>query len=226
MMNENNNSQNNSQKDFSNYKESQILRIDGKNCFLEVMIQSLNIGKIQINLMKYDTNKQKNSRITDKIAIYLDIPKAKSLCNDILSGRIPKLIQLEKERIENQTKKNPANKVYPKSIYDIFGGTSTQRLAQQGKSRSDGKAVSRVFRIIPGMKADCMFCGELGPGNETSTGAIQPIINKAEIKIQVPVTFESLKEFALMVDMNINAYCTAQHTVRAFEEKRKAKNKQ
>lgn len=49
-------------KDNNKNEFKQILRLDGKNVFLEVMNNAFEINKLQINFIEYDQKLEKNKR--------------------------------------------------------------------------------------------------------------------------------------------------------------------
>lgn len=78
--------------------EKQIIRLDGKNCFVEVMNFAFGIGKVQINFIEYDLSKNQGERVKQEVNIYIDIDKFLVLANDVLSGKIAKLAEVEKAK--------------------------------------------------------------------------------------------------------------------------------
>ena len=85
-----------------NYR--QIIRIDGKNVFVEAMNSAFKIGKIQLNFCSYDA---KSNKMTANIPIYLSFEEFFSLKQDVVSGRLAKLAEVEKAK----------GSKYPKEIY-------------------------------------------------------------------------------------------------------------
>ncbi|OAA87796.1 hypothetical protein [Clostridium ljungdahlii] len=181
---------------------NQILRIDGKNVFLEVMNNAFQINKVQINFVKYDLKLEKNSRQLINISLYIDIDKILILANDILSGRLAALAKQA-----NNIKEKSGYK-YCKEIYADIGGVSAVKLKERGKERPDGKCLFRRFKITPGDKVNWIFSGEIGAGEESETGLIIPQDKPEEI-VRVPLNDEDLKKFALVLKSHIQAYLTS-----------------
>lgn len=174
---------------------NQIYRVDGKNVFLEVLNNAFNIGKgkVNINFVKYD-----DSGITEKIDIYIDLPKALLLCNDILSGKLAKTVALALK--EGKFENKPVNDYT--SYFVNMGGKN-----EEAAKREDGMALSKQFKIQKGNKVPWIFRAEIGPGKSNETGLIVPQ-GKAEKFINVPLTDDDLKIFALLLEKHINAYIT------------------
>lgn len=184
----------------------QIIRLDGKNCFVEAMNYAFSIGKVQMNFIEYDLSKTQGDRYKQEVSIYIDTDKFLVLANDILSGKIAKLADIEKAK-GNQ---------YCNAIYTDMGGVSAKNLEKRGQSRPDGKSLSRQFKIIPGNKVPFMLVGECGIGEESETGLIVPRYgSKPEQRVQIPVQPDDLKRLALIVQAHYQAFLNAQYVVEA-----------
>lgn len=219
-----------------NYR--QITRIDGKNCFLEIMSSAFNIDKVQINFREYDVNKQ-GEKFTQQIDIFVDIEDFLLIINDVLSGRIPQMILKEKNRVENESKKTN-KKVYPsEKVLDEYmqrGGMKAESLKKADAKRKakglqtysemykipNGGIVSRQFKIVPGLKADLMLKAEAGIGAENETGLIVSKfgVNPAQ-KIQIPLSYAQLKKLCLITKAEIDGYMSAKHIDILNENKKK-----
>lgn len=188
---------------------SQILKIDGKGVFLEVLNSAFHLGngKVQIDFFEYDVTKDKGERIRNKIEIYVDMDKFLVLSNDVLSGRISALAT--KARKEQQK----GGYKYCKEVWNDMGGRSAEKLKIGGKERADGKSLSRQFKITPGDKMPWIFSAESGPGEMTETGLIVPRYtgNKPEVVIRVPMTNDDLKKMVLIVKAHIEGYLGSQY---------------
>lgn len=184
----------------------QIIRLDGRNCFVEAMNYAFGIGKVQMNFIEYDLTKSQGDRYKQDINIYIDTDKFLVLANDILSGKIAKLAEIEKAK-GNQ---------YCNPIYTDMGGVSAKNLEKRGQSRADGKSLSRQFKIIPGNKAPFMLVAECGVGEENETGLIVPKYGtKPDQKVQIPIQVDDLKRLALTVQAHYQAFLNAQYVVEA-----------
>lgn len=175
---------------------NQITRVDGKNVFFEVLNNcfSLGEGKIQINFAEYDPNN--GNKQTKLIPIYMDFQDFLILAQDVKSGRIAKYQADHK------------NDQYPYVVdeYTLLGGTSAQKLADKNKSRTDGKSLSRQFKLVVGKKF--IFQAEMGPGHENEKGLIVPDYktNTAEAVVRVPMDAKALKGMILLVEKHIVSF--------------------
>lgn len=192
---------------------NQIVRIDGKNCFVEVLDSAFAIEKVQINFISYDdkTNKQ-----VAMIPFYLDFSDFFVLETDVLSGKIAALADLEKKK---------GNK-YPNHIYMQQGGVSAANLKKRGQERADGMSLSRQFKIIPGNKYPFMVQGEQGKGEENPQGLIVSRYGgKPDDRVMVPMQGDDLKKFVMMTSAKIRAYMAAQY-VYVYQEQFQQKKKE
>lgn len=186
--------------------EKQIIRLDGKNCFVEAMNYAFGIGKVQVNFIEYDLSKGQGERVKQEVNIYMDIDKFMVLANDVLSGKIAKLSEVEKAK-GNQ---------YCNAIYTDMGGVSAKNLESRGQARTDGKALSRQFKIVPGNKVPFMLVGECGAGEESDTGLIVPKYGaKPEQVVRIPLQADDLKRFVLVIQAHIQAYLTSVYVANA-----------
>ena len=58
----------------------QIIRKDAKGCFVEVLNDSFEIGRVHMFFATYDVNKPEGKRQTNSVAIYLPISEVIELC--------------------------------------------------------------------------------------------------------------------------------------------------
>lgn len=163
----------------------QMLRVDGKSEFFEIMVDSLSINKILIRFIKYDKSAPTGSRQQATIPIYLDVLDAMTISGDILSGRLSKMG--EKSR---QVAKEAGSK-YPREILSRMGGTSAAK-----SNRGDGKPEFRGFKITPGSMQPWIFSAETGPGKQSEQGLISPDYKAPETIVRVPMTDDTLKKVA------------------------------
>lgn len=169
----------------------QIIRLDGKNCFVEAMSGAFPIGKVNLNFISYDTSLKEGNRQTARINAYVGIGDFLVLAQDVLSGKIHTLAEKEK---------NSGNK-YPQAVWSSMGGQSAKNA-----NREDGKALSRQIKIIPGLKKPFLLQAEQGPGEENATGLIMAKYTKPEKKVMIPLSAEDLKKLVLMIKSHIDAF--------------------
>ncbi len=170
----------------------QVHRIDGKDCFLEVLCGFASIDKVGVQFVSYDKNKPKGSRETDNITIYLDMFEAMVLAGDILSGKLAALSQMKRKEAAD------AGKKYPDMVYQKLGGTSA-------KNSETHVAISRQFQIFPGNQKPWVMTALSGPGKETETGLIAPD-GYPTSTIRIPMDDQKIKEFAYALQTVVNVW--------------------
>lgn len=184
----------------SERNNSQIYRLDGRNVFIEVMSESFPIGKVRFNFVSYNQNTHKQDKF---ISLYVNIKEALLLIQDIETGRLKKMGDLEK-------KKNPTAK-YHKPVFTDLGGVSAENLKKRGQSRADNKPLSRQLKVTPGSKQDWVLQGMEGPGEEMSTGLIKPA-GKADSQVIVPATNNDLIKMATCLKAAIEGFLIGEYT--------------
>lgn len=177
----------------NNMSPTQVIRIDGRSQFLEVMASALPIDKVLINFVQYNKAAEQGKRATGSIQIYISIFEAARFASDILTGRIPK--EGERRKKEEQEKGNK----YFSSIFSSMGGISA-------RNRPDHIAVSRQFKVAPGSSQPWVLSAEIGPGKENETGLIVPNYQQPDLVIRVPLTDEKLKELALAINLLVQIW--------------------
>ena len=175
----------------------QVIRLDGKDCFVEAMSGAFPIGKVNLNFISYNTALEKGSKQTARINAYVDIGDFLVLAQDVLSGKINALAEKEK---------NSGNK-YAQPVWTSIGGQSAKNA-----NRPDGKALSRQVKLIPGLKKPFLLQAEQGVGEENSTGLIMAKYTKPEAKVMIPLTVNDLKKLVLVVKTHIEAFYGAVYT--------------
>ena len=180
------------------YENHQIIRIDGKNKFVEILNRNFDIGKVTMTFVEYDEKQSAGNRIVAQIPIFWNFPEFRRFAQDVLSGRYAAMAKEAKGPLES-----------------LLKGTSVERLQKQGRPRPDGKAESRKFSLSPSTKG-FFFTAELGPGVATETGLIKPD-GKAEKKVSIPITPEHAKELVLATLAAMNAYESAKETTKQLE---------
>ena len=180
------------------YNKTQIVRKDARNCFVESLNDSFGIGKVHFNFATYDLNKPKGQRQTNNIGIYLAVDEFLELCRKLECGEL-KFIMNSKKKSGDGT-----------PIYQSFGGTSAERLKALGKSRPDGKSLSRTVQLVCGSKSDFLLVADSGPGDTNDKGLIVPKFgNKPENHVAVSMTFDTLSELLLITKAHYNAWLCA-----------------
>lgn len=195
-------------------RNHQVIRIDGKNCFVEIMTGQFHKGKVILNFEQYDDTKAKGERTVARITYFMPFDKFLQLEQDVKSGKLAKLA--EKEKLANK---------YPNAIYTDLTGTSSELLKRNNQARPDGHSESRQLKIIPGLKADFMFQAEKGPGEKSDKGIIKPLYgNKPEQKVAIPMSGNDIKRLFALTKIHIVGYLTSQYNIRATKIQEEREN--
>ena len=182
-----------------NYNNYQIIRKDAKNCFVESLYDSFSIGKVHFAFATYDVSKPAGQRQTNNIHIYIDVDEFLELCRKIEFGELKYLMKQRRDAKDNSP------------IYETMGGTSAETLAKRGKSRPDGKSVSRIAKLSVAAKG-LFFTADSGAGETGPTGLIVPKFgNNPENHVSILLTFESFSELMLLTKVHYQAWLAAQY---------------
>jgi hypothetical protein len=178
----------------------QVARKDAKNCFVESLNDAFPIGRVHFAFASYDVNRPTGQRQTNHIHIYIAVDEFLELCRKLECGELKYVLQTKKKTGDT------------KPLYQCLGGTSADRLAKQGRSRPDGKSLSRVAQLIPANKGDFLFIADSGPGETDAKGLIVPQFgNKPENHVAVNLSFESLSGLLLMTKMHYQMWLASQY---------------
>jgi hypothetical protein len=179
----------------------QIIRKDARGCFVESKSDRFDIGKVHLEFATYDAKRPEGQRQTNHVHIYIDVPEFLHLAHEALTGALHMRAQRQKAE-NNQT-----------PLYEHLGGTSAQRLAQYGRTRPDGKSLSRIVKLCWGEKKDYLFVADSGPGETNATGLIVPKFGKnPENHVAVSLSWRHLNEFLLMTKTHYEAWLAARYT--------------
>lgn len=97
-------------------------------------------------------------------------------------------------------------------LNETLGGTSAKRLAYYGKSRPDGKSLSRVVKLTTAEKSDYFLTADSGPGEENKTGLIVPRFGKSpEQHVSVVLTWRQLNELLFTTAAHYKAWLSARY---------------
>lgn len=157
----------------------------GSNTRLELLSSCFAIGKLIIQLQKFNDQNKEEARIK----VYMDIERALVLCHDILSGRLAQCA---------------------KTMESKNGGLAKVFTSPGGSSR-EGEITYREFSISKGKKF--IISALEMPGKKTETGGYVPDKEKAAEKrsINIGVEPETLKAIAILIQNEYQAYRTAQY---------------
>ncbi len=189
----------------------QIVRKDAKNCFVESLCDAFEIGKIHFAFATYDLNRPAGQRQTNNIHIYIAIDEFLNLCRKTNYGELKFYLQERKKANDS------------KPVYESLGGTSAEKLARQGRSRPDGKSLSRIVKIVAGNKCDLLFVADSGPGDTNEKGLIVPKFgNKPENHVAVSMTFDTLCELLLLTQTHYQAWLTSSYMRKPMQNRTEA----
>lgn len=178
--------------------QNQIIRKDARNCFVESLNDAFEIGKIHLAFATYDLNKPSGQRQTNNIHIYIAVDEFLELCRRLCSGSLLYQLQQQKSSGDNAP------------LYQSMGGTSAEKLAQYGRSRSDGKSLSRIVKLIMGSRSDFLLIADSGPGETDAKGLIVPKFGRnPENHVAVSMSFQSLSELLLLTKAHYEAWLSA-----------------
>jgi len=178
----------------------QIIRIDGRNSFVETKSDSFSYGKCHMEFSQYDLTRPKGERQTGHVHIYIGVPDFMHLAQEAVSGALHIRAKLQREKNDN------------KPLFEQLGGTSAERLAYFGRPRPDGKSLSRIVKLILGQKVDYLLVADSGAGETDSKGLIVPRFGKnPENHVSVGLNWRSLNELLLISQIHYQCWLTAQY---------------
>ena len=179
---------------------AQIIRVDGRNCFVELKNDSFAIGKVHMEFAQYDTARPEGQRFTNHVHIYLDIAEFLTLAHEAQCGSLHMRMKKAKETGES------------KPLYESLGGTPAETLKQQGKARADGMSLSRCMKLFAGSKADYLLCAESGAGERDAKGLIVPRYGaKPEQRVSVPLSWRDFNKLTLITQAHIQAWLASRY---------------
>lgn len=191
--------------------QNQIIRKDARNCFVESLNDSFAIGKIHLAFATYDLSRPAGQRQTNNIHIYIAADEFLELCRKLECGELQYLLKNKKESGD----KTP--------LYQCLGGTSAEKLARYGRTRADGKSLSRTAQLVAGNKSDFLFVADSGPGETNEKGLIVPKFgNKPENHVAVSMMFDSFSELLLITKAHYLAWLAAWYGRQELVEKKQS----
>ena len=178
--------------------QDQITRKDARNCFVESLRDCFSFGRIHFTFASYDLSLPAGQRQTSQVQIYIPVGEFLNLCRKLECGELRYLLQNRKQSND----KRP--------LYETLGGTSAEKLARQGRPRSDGRSLSRTMQILCGSKSDLLLVADSGPGDTTDKGLIVPKFGKnPENHVAVSMSFDLFSELLLETKINYQAWLSA-----------------
>lgn len=193
------------------YNNYQIIRKDARGCFVESLNDYFDKGKIHLGFSSYDINMPPGQRQTDNIQIFIGVDELQEICRKLSSGELRFLVN--QRRSTNN----------PQPLLEWLGGTSAEKLKKMGKSRKDGKSLSRTAKLLCGNKTDFLFVADSGPGEKNGKGLIVPKFGKnPENHVNISMTWESLSELFLVTKEHYQAWLSAKYLKDMMNQKETA----
>lgn len=197
---------------------NQIIRKDGYNTILELSDSSFEIGKVLVNLQKYDPNKPQGQKVDSRIMIYLDFATVLRFANNLTNPN--DLREAFKKAMDDAKKEE-------KQFYGIqlaLGGSSAATLQKQNRQRPDGKAEYRTLTInLSNKPGHILLVAASGPAMTTKTGAFAPA-GKPDSTVQMAITIENFAEIWLTAKAHIEAYLAYKYRNGIYQREVKAQS--
>ncbi len=198
-----------------NKNNYQIVRKDAKNCFVESLNDTFPIGRVHFAFATYDLSRPAGQRQTNNIHIYIAIDEFLELCRKVDCGELGFMLQTKKKNGDNTP------------LYQSLGGTSADKLKRQGRSRPDGKSLSRIVQLVPASKADFLFIADSGPGKADAKGLIVPKFGKnPENHVAVMMSFASFSEFLLLTRMHYQSWLASWYLQNPIQASKRQESEQ
>lgn len=192
---------------------TQIFRIDGKDCFVEILNASLPIKKFQFNFIEYGGEDHKQKQRLD---IYMDALKAVALAERVLNGEFERSVLKAKRDGVLNGESITVNDFT--SYFTDMGGISEAGVEAKFDAikakypfAEKGKAISRQLKIQAGKKSPWVIRAEYGLGKSSDTGLIVPN-GKPLAAITIPCSYDSLYQMAVAIKYSYQAYISQYYT--------------
>lgn len=180
--------------------QSQIVRKDARGCFVESLNDFFVVGKVHFAFAAYDVNLPPGQRQTNNIHIFIGVDELQEICRKLSCGELQYMMQQKKKTGD----RNP--------LLEWLGGTSAEKLANSGRSRADGKSLSRTAKLLCGTKSDLLFIADSGPGEQNKQGLIVPRFGKnPENHVAVSMTWNAFSELFLLTREHYQAWLSAKY---------------
>ena len=189
----------------------QIIRLDARDCFVEVKNDCFQIDKVHLQFVAYDQKRPKGQRYTANIHIYIDVPEFLVLAQEGATGALHARMQ----QYRQAKKQDP--------LFECLGGTSAEQLKHYGRPRPDGKSLSRVAKLIWADRADYLFVADSGPGEQNAQGLIVPRFGKnPEQHVAVSLGWRQVNQLLLTAKEHYSAWLSAKYAAEWGQQKPKA----
>ena len=175
------------------YKNTQIIRKDARNCFVETKSDCFNIGKVVLNFVQYDASKPEGNRATNSVSIFMPVDDMLFMCAEISGGTLAQKVETKRSKSDM------------KPLYQHLGGKNADKA-----KRPDKMSLSRNVTLTVGRSA-LFFTAEEGPGEVRGTGIIVPKYSKPEQRVSVSITYDEFAKLMLMTKSHYDAWLTAKY---------------
>lgn len=175
------------------YRDTQIIRKDARNCFVETKSDCFNIDKVVMNFVTYDASKPEGNRATNSVSVFIPVDDMLLMCAQISGG------SLEKTVAEKRSKNDS------KPIYQHLGGKNADKA-----KRVDKMSLSRNVSLTVGTRA-LFLTAEEGPGEVSGTGIIVPKYTKPEQRVSVSISFDDFARLMLTTKTHYDAWLAAKY---------------
>ena len=183
------------------YNKNQIIRKDARGCFVESLRDFFEVGKVHLVFAAYDVNLPAGQRQTNNIHIFIGVDELQEICRKISCGELKYMVKQRKQSGD-----------YNNSLMEWLGGIPAEKLAKRGRSRADGKSLSRTAKLLVGKKSEFLFVADSGPGEQNAQGLIVPKFGRnPENHVSVSMTWDSLSELFLLTKENYQAWLSAKY---------------
>jgi hypothetical protein len=198
--------------------KDQIVRLDGNECFVEVLSGMLQgdkskgyEGRVLINFAKYD--KKNGNKMVCQIPIFVPVTEFLVLAKKVEFGKIDKLVAAEKARVDSGASK------YPQAVWQTLGGT--KNISPDGKDLSESRVMS-ISAATRSKSASIMLSAKRGPGQCDEHGLISPKFSYSPRnfeEVMVPVSSDALLGAVLLTVSHIQGMITAGWMAGAYQYK-------
>lgn len=175
------------------FKNTQIIRKDARNCFVETKSDCFEIGKVVMNFVAYDASKPEGNRATNSVSVFIPIDDLLLLNAQIVGGTLAKIVDEKR------------NKNDMKPIYQHLGGTNAAKA-----KRSDKMSLSRNVALTAGRSA-LFLTAEAGPGEVSGTGIIVPKYKTPEQRVSVSLSYDDFARLIVTTKSHYDAWLTASY---------------
>lgn len=130
----------------------QIFKIDGNNCFMEILNDRFFEGKVVFNFSSYDKEKERGERIAQEIKFFLTFGDALTFCEMVLDGTFKRKLHDDRKAyraslLNEEKTGQKSTYFYGNPYWALSRGTEASKL---NPKREDGKSESRKLSLQPG----------------------------------------------------------------------------